>query len=284
MEIDIAYLGADGARQRGYVESDGCSGGGGRHGVVRYWWGLSGRGGCEKVTISIDFGCRRQGAQNRGILARAWDTIGPDRGVQVAFGASDIERTQPGGFCSGRFRSRPASAAATAPPRRPGLAAPRARRQVVSCVVLGPSPLLRSASAASCPAGWPGGAGSSGRSRRRARGTLRPGRRPGVRQPRVSVRWPEELDPDGAGVLHDEVDQGRTQHDRHGDGDPSPAYPRWRAPSVFALPPCGPDPCRPCRPHPVPAAPAACPFASGCRRHRTGLRGWSHSRLYPLDP
>jgi hypothetical protein len=36
---------------------------------------------------------------------------------------------------------------------------------------------------------------------------------------------PEELDPHGPGVLHDEIDQGHTQHSCHGHGHPYPADP-----------------------------------------------------------
>lgn len=40
----------------------------------------------------------------------------------------------------------------------------------------------------------------------------------------------EELDPHGAGVLHDEVDQSRAQHDGHADGYPGTAYARVAGP------------------------------------------------------
>jgi hypothetical protein len=36
---------------------------------------------------------------------------------------------------------------------------------------------------------------------------------------------PEEFNPHGASVLHDEIDQGDTQHGRDGHGDPYPADP-----------------------------------------------------------
>ena len=51
MEVHVADLGADGPRQRGDVERDGCGGGCGHRGILRV------EGPWEKVTISVNFSC-----------------------------------------------------------------------------------------------------------------------------------------------------------------------------------------------------------------------------------